>query len=100
MNKDIKETIDYFEKYLNIDDMIRFDKLLDYITNLQQIEKDHQKLNGLLHQEIERLNNIIDGALGIANERINYYNHKQIEAEDWSEIFNILAKRDNQELKG
>ena len=39
MNKDIKETIDYFEKYLNIDDMIRFDKLLDYITNLQQIEK-------------------------------------------------------------
>lgn len=29
--------------------------LLDYITNLQQIEQDHQKLNGELREENERL---------------------------------------------
>jgi archaellum component FlaC len=34
--------------------------LLNYITNLQQIEQDHQKLNGELREEIERLNNIIN----------------------------------------
>ena len=41
--------------------------LLDYITNLQQIEQDHQKLNGelreenkKLQEEIDRLNNIIE----------------------------------------
>ena len=56
MNNEIKETIDYFKKYLNIDDLIRFDKILDYITNLQIIEKDHQKLNGQLREENKRLN--------------------------------------------
>lgn len=94
--------------------------ILDYITNLQeQLHQASLKIQELterdiwcpsncdkltnLQEEIEekdRLNNTIDKALGIANERVNYYNHKQIEAEDWSEIFNILVKRDNQELKG
>ena len=34
--------------------------LLDYLTNLQQIEQDHQKLNGELREENKRLNNIIN----------------------------------------
>ena len=50
-------------------------------------------------EEIERLNNIINEALGIANERFNYYsNHKnnnQEHLEDWGNIFNILLRRDD-----
>ena len=52
-----------------------------------------------LVEEIERLNNIINEALGIANERFNYYsNHKnnnQEHLEDWGNIFNILLRRDD-----
>ena len=53
-------------------------------------------------QEIERLNKIIDEALGIANERVNHYCHinKKEILEDWENIFDVLAERDNQELKG
>ena len=65
-----------------------------------QFEK--QKLYRALlnrEKEIERLNNIINEALGIANERFNYYsNHKnnnQEHLEDWGNIFNILLRRDN-----
>ena len=51
-------------------------------------------------KEIERLNNIINEALGIANERFNYYsNHKnnnQEHLEDWENIFNVLLRRDNE----
>ncbi len=51
------------------------------------------------NKEIERLNNIIDEALGISNERFNYYsNHKnnnKEHLEDWGSIFNILLRRDN-----
>lgn len=35
-------------------------KLLDYITNLQQIEQEHKKINGELREEIKALNNIIN----------------------------------------
>ena len=53
-----------------------------------------------LLEEIERLNNIINEALGIANERFNYYsNHKnnnQEHLEDWGNIFNILLRRDDE----
>lgn len=65
-----------------------------------QFEK--QKLyRSLLNREkeIERLNNIINEALGIANERFNYYsNHKnnnEEHLEDLGNIFNILLRRDN-----
>ena len=76
---------------------------LEVLTNI--FGESANAINGILEyqqQELERYKNIIDEALGIANERINYYYyaHKQIEAEDWSEIFDVLIKRDNQELKG
>lgn len=52
-----------------------------------------------LEKENKRLNNIINEALGIANERFNYYsNHKnnnQEHLEDWGNIFNILLRRDD-----
>lgn len=53
-------------------------------------------------KEIERLNNIIDKALGIANERVNYYHHinKKEILENWENIFDVLVERDNQKLKG
>ena len=58
---------------------------------VEQLEKENK--------EIERLNNIINEALGIANERFNYYsNHKnnnEEHLEDWGNIFNILLRRDN-----
>ena len=61
-----------------------------YIIRQSMINKD---------KEIERLNNIINEALGIANERFNYYsNHKnnnQEHLEDWGNIFNILLRRDD-----
>ena len=36
MNNEIKEIINYFIKYANIEDSIKISKLEDYITNLQQ----------------------------------------------------------------
>ena len=74
-----------------------------YFKNKNAVINDVGKLcdmNEQLEQELDKYKNIVDEALGIANERINYYAHKQIEAEDWSEIFNVLIKKDNQELKG
>jgi hypothetical protein len=55
----------------------------------------------LLLNEINRLNNIISEALGIANERINYYYHNKNDEllKEWEEIFVKLVKRDT-ELKG
>lgn len=49
-------------------------------------------------KEIERLNYIINEALGIANERFNYYHHtnKKEILEDWENIFNVLLRRDNE----
>lgn len=69
---------------------------IDYVRNATDTVENR------LFKENKRLNNIINEALGIANERVNYYHHiknKEV-LEDWSEIFGVLVKRDNQELKG
>lgn len=70
MKDEIKEILDNFKNYedsykkCNETQFIIFYRdihlLLDYITNLQQIEQDHQKLNGELREENNKLNNIID----------------------------------------
>ena len=62
------------------------------IPKKQYIEYEQQK------EQIERLNNIINKALGIANERVNYYHHtnKKEILEDWENIFNVLLRRDNE----
>ena len=63
----------------------------------RQIYQDSKKTKRL-ELEIERLNDIINEALGIANERLNYYfNHKsnnEEHLEDWENIFNALVRRD------
>ena len=67
----------------------------DYDRNVEQLLYD--KVNAEL--EVERLNNIINEALGIANERFNYYSHyksnNEEHLEDWENIFNVLLRRDN-----
>lgn len=47
--------------------------LLNYITNLQEIEKEHQKINGELRQKINILQQRIDKAI----EYINKYEYQR-----------------------
>ena len=104
------------------------ERLNKRIEDLNTINEEHRVLNGKLREELEfekatnkellstgaelenklyeeqdknkRLNNIINKALGIANERFNYYyNHKsnnEEHLEDWENIFNVLLRRDNE----
>lgn len=76
------------------------DRIL-YFMNLSLTKRDLYYEKCELKKEIERLNNIISEALGIANERINYYYHNKNDEllKEWEEIFEELIKRDN-ELKG
>ena len=80
MNKEIKKIIDYFKKYLNIDDRIRFDKLLDYITNLQNLcdkyEEEHYTTFKEWRKGYCRLKELCDkGQLDCKNEE--YFNMAQ-----------------------
>jgi predicted RNase H-like nuclease (RuvC/YqgF family) len=77
----------------------------EYIKELENyieiLEHEEDRLREKLlnkDKEIERLNNIINKALGIANERFNYYHHtnKKEILEDWENIFNVLLRRDNE----
>ena len=71
------------------------DKLVD--AN-EDINREFSQYKYESKKEIERLNNIINEALGIANERFNYFsNHKsnnEEHLEDWKNIFNALVRRD------
>ena len=91
MNKE-----EFFERMIN---RICKDYGYDVASTFELIYMTKEKEAEEKDKEIERLNNIIDEALGIANERVNYYHHKKMEAEDWTEIFGVLVKRDNLELK-
>ena len=103
--------------------LLELDKRLE---DIKIINEEHRVLNGKLREELEfekatnkellstgadlenklyeeqdkniRLNNIINEALGIANERVNYYHHtnKKEILEDWENIFNVLLRRDNE----
>lgn len=44
MEDEIKEILNYFIKYMNVDDCIRLSKIEDYITNLQK-ENEQLKKN-------------------------------------------------------
>lgn len=75
----------------------QFIRATDSAMQLLKIDKEHQRINGELREENKRLNNIINEALGIANERVNYYhyiNNKE-QLENWEDIFNALVKRDS-----
>lgn len=47
MSDEIKEILDYFRKYMTIDDCIRLNKIEDYITNLQQ---ENDRLNNIINE--------------------------------------------------
>jgi hypothetical protein len=47
MNKEIKEILDYFRKYMSIDDCIRLSKIEDCITNLQE---EIERLKEIAHK--------------------------------------------------
>ena len=66
MTNEIKEILDEINKYpygafygLKQKQVYQVKQLLDYITNLQQIEEQHKKLNGELREENKKLNNKI-----------------------------------------
>ena len=81
-----------FERY--VEEVNHFiDRLLEDTKEINVLRSDIKEKD----KEIERLNNIINKALGIANERFNYYHHtnKKEILEDWENIFNVLLRRDN-----
>ena len=45
---------------LETEEYIRYKQQEEELENLRKIEKEHQKLNGELREEIKRLNNIIN----------------------------------------
>lgn len=71
MKNEIKEILDRLFVYKNENDEMKYQPediltiddvwlLLDCITNLQQIEQDHQKLNGELREENKKLQEEIE----------------------------------------
>lgn len=63
MKDEIKEILETIKKCIetkddNIEsfliDIEKWKELLDYITNLQEIEKDHQRINGELRQQLKQ----------------------------------------------
>lgn len=81
------------KKYNHLEDLYN-QALEDYDEQLR-INEEHRKLNGELREENKQLREIVQEALGIANERVNYYHHinnKEV-LEDWEEIFDILLKQ-------
>lgn len=75
--------------------IFRVKQWLDYnnITNLQQIEQEHQRINGELREENKRLKKQINDAIKC----INYYS---TENEDYSKIYNLEEKELLNILKG
>ena len=73
-------------------------EFISFIEFVNMSDEEKYKLLNSKDYEIERLNNIINEALGIANERVNYYHHtnKKEILEDWENIFNVLLRRDNE----
>ena len=94
-HKEINEEEDYVFKGQTVHKGECLKSMIDEYNAVRNL----QIRNKRLCVEIERLNNIINEALGIANERFNYYsNHKnnnEEHLEDWGSIFNILLRRDN-----
>lgn len=62
MKDEIKEILDYFRKYMSIDDCIRLSKIEDHITNLQQRCEYLERSNNRREDEIMSLRDeCVDG---------------------------------------
>lgn len=104
MTNEIKEIIEY----LKDDSIFIYDEdgtrkeitldesklLLDYITNLQEIEKEHQKINGELRLEINNLQQRINKAVKYIKKNIPYWEEWHydmvINTEDMNKIISLL----------
>lgn len=68
MKDEIKEILEYISSR-TVDDILLedyFKELEDYITNLQAIEQEHQRINGELREENKRLREQLE----VKNDRI------------------------------
>ena len=91
-NKELKQKVEYYENFeinktidkIRIENNKRFKEQQEELEFLKQANEEHQKLNGELRVENERLNNIIN------------------ELEKWSEEYRFanIFKNKLQELKG
>lgn len=93
MNEEIKEILKEIKEYLNakpftidmnsVITIKEFNLLLDYITNLQAIEQEHQKLNGELRKENKEYKSRIDKALYWTNRIIEIIKQQPSEDDTW-----------------
>lgn len=72
MNDEIKEILDYFRKYMTIEDCIRLSKIEDYITNLQEENKYLDNEVNNMTDYVKELQQKIDKAIEYINK--NYGN--------------------------
>ena len=73
MNNEVKRFINESSNY----------DVIDYINNLQQIEKEHQKLNGELRKENQRLNNIINRIDNFVDRTIEIIKQQSTGDDEW-----------------
>lgn len=73
MNNEVKRFINESSNY----------DVIDYINNLQQIEKEHQKLNGELRKENQRLNNIINRIDNFVDRTIEIIKQQPTGDDEW-----------------
>lgn len=73
MNNEVKRFINESSNY----------DVIDYINNLQQIEKEHQKLNGELRKENQRLNNIINRIDSFVDRTIEIIKQQPTGDDEW-----------------
>lgn len=78
-NKELKQKVEYYENFeinktidkIRVENNKRFKEQQEELESLKQINEEHQKLNGDLRVENERLNNIINELEKLLNYDIN-----------------------------
>lgn len=109
MSDEIKEILNYMKQYVeNIyehdsEPMLNWKdlkKLLDYITNLQTIEREYSSLlseNAELQQENDRLNNITNALEEWLYDNIDYEEYDRVEKDTFNYVINKIEELRNKE---
>ena len=107
-NKELKQKIEYYENFeinktidkIRVENNKRFKEQQKELESLKQINKEHQRINGELRVENDRLNNIINELENFMDEDYEYYK-KYGSAEQGCAMGQIRRiKNKLQELKG
>ena len=102
MNNDIKEILDYFNKYVNdkyetytiVDENTKAIKvLLDYITNLQEKYNDLLEIHKIENSDIQELQEKIDKSIEYLNNN-TLFNFEPSEVKNINLITDTKAKED------